>query len=116
MKPLLAAFAILAALLASAEARQLADPMPAPLPSAIAAPQDYPYPGTIRLAVDATDLVHAIFRVHESIPVRPGARVLLFPKWLPGNHGPSGPIDKFAGLIIGAGAAKLAWTRDTGDV
>jgi hypothetical protein len=42
--------------------------------------------------------------------------VLLFPKWLPGNHGPSGPIDKLAGLVIRAGAAKIAWTRDVVDV
>jgi predicted metalloprotease with PDZ domain len=89
---------------------------PAPLRPAIPAPQDRPYPGAIRLAVDATDTTRAIFRVHESIPVQSGSMVLLFPKWLPGNHGPSGPIDKLAGLTIRAGAAKLAWTRDTIDV
>ncbi|MGH9808583.1 MAG: peptidase M61, partial [Terriglobia bacterium] len=38
--------------------------------------------------------------------------VLLYPQWLPGNHGPSGPIDKLAGLTIRAGATKLAWSRD----
>jgi predicted metalloprotease with PDZ domain len=88
---------------------------PAPQPPAIPAPRDRPYPGTIRLAVDATDTTRAVFRVHESIPVQSGSMVLLFPKWLPGNHGPSGPIDKLAGLAIRAGSAKLAWTRDTID-
>jgi hypothetical protein len=84
VKPLFAASAILAAALTAAEGQQHAAAMPAPLPAPIAAPQDHPYPGTIRLAVDATDLAHAIFRVHETIPARPGPMVLLFPKWLIG--------------------------------
>ncbi|MGH6876485.1 MAG: M61 family metallopeptidase [Rhizomicrobium sp.] len=114
---LIASAAIVAALVSVAsQAQPAAGPMPAPMPSAIPAPQDRPFPGTIHLAVEATDLVHAIFRVHETIPVRPGPLVLLFPKWIPGNHGPTGPIDKFAGLVIRAGGAKLAWTRDTVDV
>jgi predicted metalloprotease with PDZ domain len=79
-------------------------------------PQDRPYAGTIRLAVDATDTVHAIFRVHETIPAKPGPLVLLFPKWIPGNHGPTGPIDKFAGLTIRAAGKPLVWRRDTVDV
>ena len=47
--------------------------LPEPYPSAppIPAPQDTPYPGTIALNVDATDLSHHIFRAHETIPVKP---------------------------------------------
>jgi predicted metalloprotease with PDZ domain len=100
----------------AAAARESAGPSPAPPPSAISAPQNRPYPGTIHLAVDATDTVRGIFRVHETIPVGRGPLVLLFPKWLPGNHGPTGPIDKFAGLVIRGGATRIAWTRDTVDV
>jgi predicted metalloprotease with PDZ domain len=92
-------------------------PQPLAMPPGIPAPQDVPYPGTIRLGVDATDTTRGIFRVHETIPVaHPGPMVLLFPKWLPGNHGPSGQIDKIAGLTVHAGAAKVAWTRDFVDV
>ncbi|HEY6577902.1 MAG TPA: hypothetical protein VIY09_01140, partial [Rhizomicrobium sp.] len=112
MKSLLIALAALA----SAQAQPMAGPRPSPMPPAIPAPQDRPYPGTIRLAVDATDTTRAIFRVDETIPITSGPLVLLFPKWIPGNHGPTGPIDKFAGLVIRAGSAKLAWTRDTVDV
>ena len=39
---------------------------------AIAAPRDVPYPGTLRIEVDATDVERRIFRVHETIPVRGG--------------------------------------------
>src|SRR3954470_9639926 len=66
-----------------------------------APPADTPYaPGTIRLAVDATDLSQRIFKVRETIPVAAGELTLLYPQWLPGNHSPSGPIDKLAGLRI----------------
>ncbi len=115
LRSMLLATAILIGALTAASAQQ--GPTPLPMPPEIPAPQDKPYPGVVKLAVDATDTTRAIFRVHESIPVaQPGAMALLFPKWLPGNHGPSGPIDKLAGLVIHAGAAKVAWTRDVVDV
>ena len=37
---------------------------------------------------------------------------LLYPQWLPGNHGPSGPIDSLAGLRITADGRPIAWQRD----
>lgn len=86
---------------------------PQPMPARIAAPKNIAYPGTIQLFVDATDTQRGVFRVSETIPVAgPGVITLLYPKWLPGNHAPSGPIDKFAGLAIRANGAPLAWTRD----
>ena len=64
--------AILAAIAAFAACTGFAQ-APAPrsdgVPAGIAAPKDAPFPGTIRLAVDATDNVRRIFRVHETIPV-----------------------------------------------
>ena len=65
-------------------------------------PADAAYPGTIALAVDATDLSHRIFRVRQSIPVQAGPLTLLFPKWLPGKHADYGRVDKLAGLVIKA--------------
>ena len=92
-------------------------PQPVPFPDTTPAPRDIPYPGTVTLRVDATDLDHAIFRVRQTIPVAgPGPMTLLYPEWLPGNHGPRGPIDKLAGLRIEAGGKRVAWTRDPVDV
>ncbi len=92
-------------------------PKPAAPAPPIAEPRDLPYPGVLRLAVDATDLPHAIFAVHETLPVSgPGPLTLLYPKWLPGNHSPTGPIDKLAGLMITAAGKPLAWKRDPVDV
>ncbi len=100
---------------------QSAGPQPLPMPAPIAAPKDIPYPGTIRLAVDATDVMHHIFSVHETIPVRANSSggeslTLLYPEWLPGHHSPDGPLDKLAGLIVHANGARVEWMRDTADV
>jgi predicted metalloprotease with PDZ domain len=90
----------------------------APLPPAIPAPQDVAYPaGPITLDVDATDTARHIFNVHEVVPVAGGQTVtLLYPRWLPGNHSPSGPIFQMAGLEVWANGQRLEWRRDTADV
>ena len=83
----------------------------------IPAARDVAWPGTLRLAVDATDVTHGIFQVKETLPVSgPGPLTLLYPKWLPGNHSPNGPILELAGLKISAGGQSLPWQRDPVDV
>ena len=110
--------ACLAALLigsgAPAVLAQVASPaLPISLP-VIPAPRDAAWPGTIRLAVDASDLDHRIFKVREIIPVEgPGPLTLLFPEWLPGNHGPVGPVANLGGLVFTANGQRLEWVRDT---
>ena len=84
------------ALLAALAAVQAASAEPA-----IPPPRDVAYPGTVRLDVDATDLDHRVFQVRETVPVAgAGPLVLLYPKWLPGNHSSTGPIEQLAGLMI----------------
>ncbi|MDE1146845.1 MAG: peptidase M61 [Azospirillaceae bacterium] len=102
------------------DAPEAAQALPQPFPPEppIPEPQDVAYPGTIRLAVDATDTDRRIFWVKEMLPVKgPGPLVLLYPKWLPGNHSPTGAIDKLAGLIIRAKGGpndgqRVEWRRD----
>ena len=86
LKSLFAAASMLAISVTAASAAQ-PQPQPAPSTPAIAPPQDIPFPGVIALAVDATDLDHAIFTVHETVPVS-GPITLLYPRWLPGSHSP----------------------------
>ncbi|MGH9584973.1 MAG: M61 family metallopeptidase [Bryobacteraceae bacterium] len=93
-------------------AQNIREPEPAPLPPPIAAPQDRPYPGTIRLLADITGVQRRIVNVRETIPVEPGELTLLYPEWIPGNHSPTGPISKIAGLFITANGKRLAWVRD----
>ncbi|HWH84566.1 MAG TPA: peptidase M61 [Burkholderiaceae bacterium] len=76
------------------------------------APVDTPYPGTITLQVDATDLDHRIFRVRETVPVAPGPLRLYYPHWLPGTHGPTGSVIDLTGLAMSASGQPIAWKRD----
>ena len=117
MRVSLTTLAILLAAPAAAQAPGNSTPQAVPIVDTIPPPRDVDYPGTLTLAVDATDVARGIFRVHETVPVAgPGPMVLLAPKWLPGDHGPTGQIDKLAGLVVTAGGAPVAWKRDTVDV
>ena len=68
--------------------------------------------GPITLDVDLRDAGRQLFHGHEVIPVQPGALTLYYPKWIPGEHSPSGPLENLAGLKIMAGGKQLAWRRD----
>jgi predicted metalloprotease with PDZ domain len=91
-----------------------AQPVRAPMPAAIAEPQDVAYPGgVITLEIDATDTARGIFRGRERIPLANDEPItLLYPQWLPGNHAPRGPLNLFAGLEVRANGERLAWRRD----
>ena len=111
-----ATLALAGVLLAATAAFAQPAPQPLPLPAPIAAPTDTPFPGVIRLQVDATDLERRIFRVRETIPLaQAGPMVLRYPQWLPGNHAPRGPLQSLAGLTLTAGGTPVAWTRDPVD-
>ena len=75
-------------------------PQAAPIVDTIPAARDVPYPGTVRLDIDASDLDRAVFKVTQTFPVPQGANelVLLLPEWLPGNHAPRGAINLLADL------------------
>lgn len=72
----------------------------------------------IELAIDARDVRHRVIAVHEIIPVvgAPSEIALEFPKWIPGDHAPSGPIGRIAGLVIQANGIAVAWRRVASDV
>jgi predicted metalloprotease with PDZ domain len=92
-------------------------PQPAAPSSPIPPSRDEPYPGTLQLAVDATDVDRRIITVHEEVPVSGGKEIILmYPRWLPGTHAPEGTIQSLAGLVFTAGGVRLPWVRDTVDV
>jgi predicted metalloprotease with PDZ domain len=74
------------------------------------------FPGEIALRVDATDIAHRVMNVHEEIPVSAGPLRLYYPQWLPGNHGPRGPVDLVGGLRFSANGTALPWRRDPLDM
>ena len=66
----------------------------------------------MHLMVDVTDAPRKIIHAQLTIPVKPGPLTLLYPRWIPGEHGPTGPIDNLAGIVITANGQLLAWVRD----
>ena len=100
------------ALTIAVEAQNSPGPQPAPMPPPIVAPVDTPYPGTISLAVDVTNVTDRIFNVHETIPIKGRDVTLLYPEWLPGTHSPSNPVSEMAGLVITANGKRIPWMRD----
>jgi predicted metalloprotease with PDZ domain len=74
-----------------------------------------PYPGTLQLQVDATDLPRRILRAELTLPVRPGPLVLYYPQWLPGTHSPSASVGLLSGLQVQAAGRPLDWRRNEVD-
>ena len=70
----------------------------------------------IELTVDATDVTRRLMHARMTVPVTPGPLRLTYPKWIPGEHGPTGPITDVAALKIAAGGKPLAWRRDPVDL
>jgi predicted metalloprotease with PDZ domain len=68
------------------------------------------------LVVGETQAARRIAFVHEEIRVRPGVLALAYPRWIPGEHGPTGHIQQFAALRVRSGSTSLPWTRDPGDI
>ncbi len=92
-------------------------PEPTAKTDTIPAERDVPYPGTMQLTVDASDVTRAIFRIHQTIPVPgPGDFVLLYPKWVPGGHSPRNDIKNITGFRPSANGRELEWVRDNLDV
>ncbi|MFC5864118.1 M61 family metallopeptidase [Acidicapsa dinghuensis] len=71
---------------------------------------------TISLSVDATKTPQKLLRAEETLPVKPGPLTLYYPKWIPGEHGPDGPISSLTGLKFEADGRVIPWMRDTLDV
>jgi predicted metalloprotease with PDZ domain len=108
--------------LASAASAQLippqnSRPQATPKVDTIPAPRDVPYPGTVQLTVDASDVTRGIFRIREHVPVTgSGDFVMLYPKWIPGGHSPRGDIKNITGFRPSANGKALEWVRDDLDV
>jgi predicted metalloprotease with PDZ domain len=66
----------------------------------------------IRIVLDLVDAPRKILHAKISMPVQPGPITLVFPQWIPGEHGPTGPIDNFTGLLFTNKGQVIPWQRD----
>jgi hypothetical protein len=71
---------------------------------------------TMKLQVDETQAFRRIAFIHEEIRVQPGPLALAYPRWIPGEHGPTGPIENLAMIRVRSGEVTLPWTRDPDDI
>src|ERR1700726_3791600 len=69
----------------------------------------------ISIALDASDAPRKIFHAQLTIPAVPGTLTLYYPKWIPGEHAPSGPVINLAGLKFTANGQVLKWRRALDD-
>jgi predicted metalloprotease with PDZ domain len=112
-----AVLCVFALLCVSAGAQVGAKHFSAPLPRPTPEPRDQQFRGTIQLHVDATDTIHNLFRVSETIPVQNhGEVVLLYPEWETTSHSPTASAIELAGLRMQVDGHDIEWRRDTIDV
>lgn len=69
-------------------------------------------PPPISLTVDAREVTRGLYHVTEQFPAKPGKLTLWFPKWLPGYHGPGGPLNGNIKFKITADGETIPWQRD----
>jgi len=66
-----------------------------------------------RVTLDATDAPARLFHVRITMPAKPGPMTLLYPQWIPGEHGPTGPVVDMVAFTVSAGGKRIAWARDS---
>lgn len=70
----------------------------------------------VSIEVDATEATGRIFHSALSFPVQEGPFTLVYPKWFPGTHAPTGQITDLTGLRMKANGKEIAWKRDPVDM
>ena len=70
----------------------------------------------LTVRVDAREIARKRVHTDLTLAVKPGPLTLVFPKWIPGEHGPTGPLDTLIGMTIRANGTQLSWARDPRDM
>ena len=70
----------------------------------------------IQITADLSDAPRKLYHAEIDLPVTPGPLSLTTPKWIPGNHRPTGPADQITGVVFTANGKPLVWRRDDVDL
>lgn len=70
----------------------------------------------VGLNVDLREAAKHIFHAKLDFPVSAGPLTLVYPKWIPGEHSPVGPVLDLTGLIFRVDGKEIAWRRDDVDM
>ncbi|HKU67423.1 MAG TPA: hypothetical protein VJP85_06595 [Candidatus Baltobacteraceae bacterium] len=68
------------------------------------------------LVLDARNTSRGLMYSHMTIPVKPGPFTFVYPKWIPGEHGPTGPLANISQIRVSANGHALEWHRDVVDM
>jgi predicted metalloprotease with PDZ domain len=68
------------------------------------------------LVLDARNVGRGLMTSTMRIPVEPGPFTFVYPKWTPGEHGPTGPVGNISQIKVSAGGQPLEWHRDRVDM
>jgi predicted metalloprotease with PDZ domain len=86
------------------------------LPFALLATSGLAQKAPIQITADLSDAPRKLYHAEIDIPVTPGPVSLTTPKWIPGNHRPTGPVDDITGVVFTANGKVLPWRRDEEDL
>jgi predicted metalloprotease with PDZ domain len=70
----------------------------------------------IQIVANLSEAPRRLYHAEVDIPVTEGPVALTTPKWIPGNHRPTGPVDDITGVVFTANGQTLPWRRDDVDL
>src|ERR1700743_2253044 len=70
----------------------------------------------IQIVADLSDGPRKLYHAEIDLPVHEGPLVLTTPKWIPGNHRPTGPVDDITGVVFSIDGKSIPWRRDDADL
>jgi predicted metalloprotease with PDZ domain len=70
----------------------------------------------LTVRVDAREVTRKHVHTDMTLRAKSGPLTLVFAKWIPGEHGPTGPLETIIGLVIRANGEPLVWQRDPLDM
>jgi predicted metalloprotease with PDZ domain len=70
----------------------------------------------IQITANLTDAPRKLYHAEVDLPVTEGPLTLTTPRWIPGNHRPTGPVDDITGVVFTANGQTLPWRRDDVDL
>jgi predicted metalloprotease with PDZ domain len=70
----------------------------------------------IQIVADLTDAPRKLYHAEIDLPVTPGPLTLTTPKWIPGNHRPTGPVSDITGVVFTIDGKPIEWRRDDVDM